>query len=365
MFQKIKKYLRMFLAFQTGKLSYDTLFLNLTSICNSNCVYCEVRKLDASDNLNSERIEKLLEEAKDLGIKKVYFSGGEPFMHPDIWKFIEKTISLKLKLRIVSNGLTILNFDQQKIDLLKQIDGLDISLESYDRDVHNKLRGGDFFDRTVNGIKKLRANDINITINTVLSNKNYSDLDKFLEFTKELNANFVNFQPLHVWSNYEETSSVSKDEFSINDQSLNDLENKIKLAITRSKQIKQKNNLAAIKPWIKAYFDNQNSTQKSIWMKKVINGFQCTEIFTKVFVHFNGSLQPCAMLSGVDNIKDKSLNDALKSLDKMKNNIREGVFPAECYKCSCQMVPNYISSILGSPIKNFGKLTRFILDLWL
>lgn len=359
----IFKYLGFIISYRFGKLKYNHLFLNITSLCNSNCVFCEVKGLDRKNDLEFERIKKLIKEAKDLGVKGVTFSGGEPFVYYKIWDLIDYTLGLGLDLNITSNGLLISNFSEEQFNVLKRLKNIFISLESADAETHNQLRGGaDFFQKTVAGIKKLVERNINVIIASVISNKNYLKIDDLIKFTGELGVKEIVFQPLHIWTNYDSVEYLkSKDQMVLSQKESADLKEKMKASIKLVEKIGVKNNLANIVPWIDKYFEFQKpNPEKGRWIKNILPGYKCLEIFTKIFVGSDGGLLPCAMLSPRDNIKDKSLRQSLKSLSEMKREIRKGRFPMECEKCSCQVAANFKFSLILSPIKNFRYLSEFI-----
>jgi len=345
-------------------LTYNTLFLNITSKCNARCVFCEAHLLDHSNDLPSQRINELLVEARQLGIEVLYFSGGEPFVHSDIWSFIEKSCELGFTLNIVTNGLLLEKCTPDQINLLKKINGLDVSLESHNPHVHNELRGGkDFFEKTVRGIQILRKNGIRVNINSVLTKNNFNDLESLMVFARGLDVSSVNFQPLHVWSNYSAVEQISKNQYSLTAPLYQTLEPSLDKAIRTARLIGQQTNLSRLTPWLKVFFESQMNNDKRVWMRDVVRGFTCIEVFTKLFIHSDGSVLPCAMLNPMGTIRDKNLVDMLEALSTLKESIRRGIFPHDCYKCSCQMMLNYIFSVTHNPLKNIHKVCCLANDI--
>jgi MoaA/NifB/PqqE/SkfB family radical SAM enzyme len=268
-----------------------------------------------------------------------------------------------MEVSVVSNGLLIPSFNGEQFDLLKKTASIDISLESHVPNVHNRLRGGDdFFEKTVQGIRLLRQQGILVNINTVISTANYRELADFIEWVRELDADMVNFQPIHIWSNYYDGRPLSKPEYALDLASLADFDKSIDQALAKEKSTGQKTNLKRIRPWIKSYFLAQIKNDRRIWMKDIVPDFKCVEIFTKLFLHSDGSVLPCAMLSPLENIGNKTLAEAVTSLDKTKDMIRRGLFPEECYKCSCQMMLNYNFSIMSNPLANFKNALTLALE---
>lgn len=359
------KYFRLMLDYRSGKLCYNHLFLNITSYCNSNCVYCEVKSLDHKNDLEFERQKKLIREAADLGIKEISFSGGEPFVYYKAWELIDYVLSLGLELNIMSNGLMFESFSPEKIGVLKKVKRIFVSLESADAKTHNDLRGGaDFFQKTMAGVKKLSGEGVKIAFASVLSNKNYSGLADLIKLTKDSGVNAVFFQPLHVWSNYDTVEkSEGKEKLVPGADDFSALRQAIKKAVKLAKKTGVDNNLPAVSQWVEKYFVYQlGAEKKRRWVENIMPCYKCLEIFTKIFIDYDGGVLPCAMLAPRGNLKDKSLKESLESLNSIKEAIRKGKFPKECDECSCQVASNFTFSLLMSPVKNSKNLLVFIKD---
>jgi MoaA/NifB/PqqE/SkfB family radical SAM enzyme len=62
------------------------LVLSVTSKCNLHCKGCYHQTLRASDKaeISDERLERVIAEARELGISFIVFGGGEPLMRPRV-----------------------------------------------------------------------------------------------------------------------------------------------------------------------------------------------------------------------------------------------------------------------------------------
>ncbi len=92
----------------------ETLHVDVTNSCNTNCITCwdhsPLLSIGRSKEwkrmrIDGERIEPLLDDVLSLGgLRAVILSGqGEPFTHPDIWRWIEAVKSRGLHLTIITN----------------------------------------------------------------------------------------------------------------------------------------------------------------------------------------------------------------------------------------------------------------------
>ena len=74
-----------------GKVTLKDLFVFTSLKCNLTCSHCYVSSSpgnDTLDDMTSGDLQPFLDEAKELGVQDIYFTGGEPFANPDIGKMI-------------------------------------------------------------------------------------------------------------------------------------------------------------------------------------------------------------------------------------------------------------------------------------
>lgn len=88
----------------------DTLWLQVTgTLCNIACLHCFITcgpKNDAHPMMEREHALEVLAQARDIGVREYYFTGGEPFLHPHIFELIEATLA-QGPLSILTNGILI------------------------------------------------------------------------------------------------------------------------------------------------------------------------------------------------------------------------------------------------------------------
>src|SRR5690554_3176707 len=88
----------------------DTLWLQVTgTLCNLACLHCFIScgpKNDNHEMMELSQVEEALAWAREQGVKEYYFTGGEPFMHPEIKAMIEAALA-QGPLSILTNGILI------------------------------------------------------------------------------------------------------------------------------------------------------------------------------------------------------------------------------------------------------------------
>lgn len=349
--------------YERGELGYGCLFLNITSRCNSRCRYCEAYTRDAAVEIDRSRLLALFEEARAAGIPHIYLSGGEPLCRRDVWELIEGILANGLRFSMVSNGLLIEKCTPDQLALLGKAQWIDISVESHRDETHDFLRGGKgFLKRTRNGIRVLKQAGLPVNINTTVCRQNYEDLAGVISLAKALRVDYVNFQPLHVWSNYHDTKAADKSDMLPTAEQTGRLPAWFRELARLARRERVRTNIPHVAPWMGHYF-RHCLDGSSPWMRKCLNDFSCLEIATKVFVDTDGSVLPCALLDPAGNILEESLASVLAAMRPTRDAIRDGKLPAACNRCSCQMSINYKFSVLRSPVRNAGHLLRYALAL--
>ena len=167
-----------------------TLWFNTGTLCNLSCKDCYIESSPKNDRLlylSHEDVCKYLNEIEtsNINCKSIGITGGEPFMNKDIIKIISTCLNKDRELLILTNAMQplqnkkcmLLNFQENKNLKFR------ISLDHYTKEKHEKIRGKNSWDKTINGIIWLHNNNFNISIasrslyeNEKLLRKGYKNL---------------------------------------------------------------------------------------------------------------------------------------------------------------------------------------------
>jgi MoaA/NifB/PqqE/SkfB family radical SAM enzyme len=102
--------------------------------------------------MSDERLVKLVDEAKELGISFIVLAGGEPLMRPNILDISKKTPEIMFLM--FTNGLLLNDQVLEQITKNKNIVPL-LSLEGYQIDTDGR-RGTGVYDHLLSSISKLK-----------------------------------------------------------------------------------------------------------------------------------------------------------------------------------------------------------------
>lgn len=149
----------------------DTLWLQVTgTLCNIACTHCFIScspKNHQHEMMTVQQVFDALSEARQQGVREYYFTGGEPFMHPDIRELISMTLA-QGPLTILTNGILI--NDAQAAWLGETFRtapyslDLRISLDGMTAEDNDPIRGKNTFRRITAGIACLARQGINPVI---------------------------------------------------------------------------------------------------------------------------------------------------------------------------------------------------------
>lgn len=166
---------------RTPFVSHVRMDVALTEYCNLRCQMCR-RPMEAN-LLEAQRCKAILEEASSLGIGIISFSGGEPFIHPDVYDILEHALNLSLKVQVVTNG-TLLR--REHLDSLSDLDCITVSLDGLEQ-VHDKIRGRTgTFARVEQTIKWLSNSSICWGTNTVMQRDNAHQLYDLFKYVQRI-----------------------------------------------------------------------------------------------------------------------------------------------------------------------------------
>ena len=178
--------------------------LSITDVCNFKCGYCLPNgfKIDKSDNrtfLSLEEIKRLAKGLSELGVSKIRLTGGEPTIRKDFYEIVKviKNSSGINKTVITTNGYKLDKFAEQLVE--SGLDGINISIDSLDKNKFHKITGQDRLNEILDGIEKLqKLNFKNIKINAVLLKGVNSNDKDFKQWSNYIKSNQVDFRYIEL-----------------------------------------------------------------------------------------------------------------------------------------------------------------------
>ncbi|HEX2253033.1 MAG TPA: radical SAM protein [Thermoanaerobaculia bacterium] len=174
----------------------DTLWFQVAgTVCNLACTHCFISCSPTNrthEFLGLEAVRPYLAEGAALGVKEYYFTGGEPFLNPDMEAILAATLEVG-PANVLTNGLLL---DTERCHRLAGLAeaaeyslDLRVSLDGYDAASNDAIRGEGTFERALAGVRNLVAAGLNpvLTVTEVYDDHaTDAGKDRFLELLRSL-----------------------------------------------------------------------------------------------------------------------------------------------------------------------------------
>ena len=186
--------------------------LSITDVCNFRCSYClpqgyKKNPGDMRSFMSADEISRLVKALSELGVTKIRLTGGEPTVRKDffdILKDVKQNANIP-KVTMTTNGYQLKKIAKQLHEV--GLDGINISIDSLNRETFKNLTGHDRLLDILEGIKTLQSlNFKNIKVNAVLLkgiNDSEKDFEAFANFIENNKIDFRFIELMETGDNLE------------------------------------------------------------------------------------------------------------------------------------------------------------------
>lgn len=184
------------IVYPVKKMKLNSIYLEITSNCNLNCVMC-IRRVwkEKTGSMDFKLLKKIIKEAENLGVNWIWFAGyGEPLVYEHFEEAVNEVKRRKIKLGITTNG-TLLNDDMIRIFTKYGVDRMVVSLDSPFEEKFKKIRGVEV-SSIVENIKNLyraseKAKKPEIWVEFVAMKNNIEDLPILIDLAGNAGATTI------------------------------------------------------------------------------------------------------------------------------------------------------------------------------
>jgi radical SAM protein with 4Fe4S-binding SPASM domain len=301
----------------------DELWIYTTLACNLRCKHCLVSAGQAlKEELTTEEIKRLVDEAIELGTRRFYITGGEPFIKDGIFELIRYITKEKNRELIILTNATL--FDDKKIASLKRLKNpkviIQVSLEGPNAEIHDKLRGKGSFDKAVEGIKRLIDIGIIPIVSTAINRFNEKHVAETSKFLSRLGVREHNI----LWMHTKGRGASNVNELFVPAE-------RITRIMRELRKLYKENEIIV---------DNEESLKVRARAKRGRKNDLCNNCYEKICVNSDGHVYPCASLNGdrqfdAGSIREKSLKDIWLNSKVMawfrENSVQKKAGCSSCY----------------------------------
>ena len=178
-----------------------TLELDVSSICNHNCKWCvDPPGVHSNQSMPVPVAEKIMAEAKELGVKGIVFKGGgESTLHPQFDEILQTAGEMGFEIGLVTHGGKLDNSKLLKA-IARYCAYVRISVDGPTPESRKEIHGADDFDAMIKGIEKLLelrgSKRYPVTGATFcIEYSNRSLIDKCIRFGETLCLDYVLIRP--------------------------------------------------------------------------------------------------------------------------------------------------------------------------
>lgn len=145
----------------------QTLWFNTGTLCNITCANCYIESSPTNDRLvylTTDEVSDYLDQLQDRnwGVREIAFTGGEPFMNPDMIDMARVSLDRGYEVLILTNAMLPMmrrRVQEGLRDLNAAYPGkltLRISVDHHSARFHDEERGTGAFEKTLIGMRWLR-----------------------------------------------------------------------------------------------------------------------------------------------------------------------------------------------------------------
>ncbi len=169
--------------------------LYITNECNLDCKKCYYRsKNDERKRLSLKTILSLFQEWQYYGLTSIAIGGGEPLLHPNITKIIQKGRDMGFFMAITTNGTILKPIKPHRIHI------------SYD-ELHPTWKNEHLIQNAIKYYKKLGCS---VGINHIVTNlenieyieNNFQNIDNLLLIREKPHSSFTQWESIPYQQNY-------------------------------------------------------------------------------------------------------------------------------------------------------------------
>jgi sulfatase maturation enzyme AslB (radical SAM superfamily) len=173
----------------------DLWFQVAGTLCNLTCHHCFISCSPRNRSfgfLDLETVQRHLEESVALGVKEYYFTGGEPFLNPDMTAILERTLRYG-PATVLTNGTV---FKEEWLTRLARAEAespysleFRVSIDGFTAPENDAVRGPGTFERALRGVRQLLAHAFLPIITATRTRDDQDDVELVHGFLTLLKAN--------------------------------------------------------------------------------------------------------------------------------------------------------------------------------
>jgi MoaA/NifB/PqqE/SkfB family radical SAM enzyme len=305
--------------------------------CNCRCVMCDIWRIRKPEEITKTDLEQHLTSFRDLGVRWVVFSGGEPQMNSQLPLLAQMLRSEGIHVTILTAGLLL---EPQAEIIAACVDDVIVSLDG-PPEVHNRIRRvSDAFQRMAAGVRALRRVRTGMVVRArcTVQRENHRHLRATVASASETGLDSISFLAADLTSTAFNRSQPwdpkQQDRVGLTAEEVDVLESEID---------------HLIEEW-SAEINSGFIVEHPIKLRNIVRHFRahlgqvqdvaphCNAPWVSAVVDASGDVRPCFFHAPQGNIRRQSLPDILNGTEalRFRANLDIATDPI-CRRCVCSL----------------------------
>lgn len=171
-----------------NKLS--TVFVEITNFCSKKCKHCfNEAYREQIKFMEPEKFGYIVRILKHRKIEQIKIVGGEPLEHPFFLEILKIMDMEKIPYIIVTNSNKVVNYIPQ-LKTSRWLKQVRVSVDGNET-VHDYIREKDNYKKTMEVVKMLKKNNINVVMNYTINKLNYFFIEEIWEQAHDMGIDIL------------------------------------------------------------------------------------------------------------------------------------------------------------------------------
>jgi len=177
----------------------NTYYMYLTGGCNLACRHCWISPSyqaggGTGGHLDIDLFDTAIEEGIPLGLNSVKLTGGEPLLHPEFTRILDKLREKQLDLVIETNGTLMTESLAHYLKEKSTLSHISVSVDGATSETHDPFRGvKGSFDKAIQGIRYLVDVGFSPQIIMSIHAGNVHEIEALVRLAESLGVSSVKF----------------------------------------------------------------------------------------------------------------------------------------------------------------------------
>lgn len=175
--------------------------IEYTNKCARQCDYCSYFSnpfVDVNTEMPIEDWLRAIDDVVASGVFYVRFTGGDPFMRPELLEAVKYADDLGLMVSVGSDLTVTKEKDFEALAKLKNFVFLQTTLDGATPESCNRFRGKGNYRKVIKGMELMQKHNVPFIVGTVLTKHNYTEIEEIGKITAKYGTKGYCFSPLYI-----------------------------------------------------------------------------------------------------------------------------------------------------------------------